>query len=272
MKSIQYLSVGAFVATALLCLNLSSYTSGGPEDGRNRSGYTGGPAENGRTCGENGGCHNTASTSREDIITFNIPETGINPGETYQVSVNGEDAGVSKWGFQISVQDKNGVPVGTFSSVTNETRTQLDGTYATHTSRGTQGDGSKSWDLNWLAPESLSGDVTFYAVVNASNGDGSTRGDKMYKQNRSVTANVVDEPTSIQELDQFVEVIQSSNQFNILNANQMDLQVELVDINGRILSKQSGNQSSIRLTTEFKGIVILVVSHLDQKFVRKFII
>ena len=53
---------------------------------------------------------------------------------------------------------------------------------------GVGSSGGFTWQFNWTAPSSNEGDVTFYGVFNAANGDGSNGGDKIYAPNSGVLA------------------------------------------------------------------------------------
>lgn len=115
--------------------------------------------------------------------------------ETYSLTVRISDPVQAGAGFQISVEDAGGTHVGTLI-VTDATNTQInigDSGYVNHTSTGVSnsvtnwvamGD-SAEYNLDWQAPASDAGTVTFWAVGNAINNNFSNSGDLVYLTNTS---------------------------------------------------------------------------------------
>lgn len=164
-----------------------AYTSGSP------GGYSGSLSEN-RTCGSGGGCHGGGFTDISTIISTNIPEAGYSAGETYTISLMHSTAGRTKYGFELSAENGSGTKQGTFSN--NDSNSKILGNKnATHTSSGAfHSSGTATWDITWTAPESNVGDITFSAVINATNGSG-TSGDIVFRDQETVSINT----TSIKE-------------------------------------------------------------------------
>lgn len=130
-------------------------------------------------------CHSgtlvTSGTNWNNIsLSSNIPSTGYLPDSVYTLTLSHSQSGISKFGFQITALKSSGnTKTGTFI-ITNTTTTKLlSGTrdYVEQTSAGTSGSGSISWSFNWKAPATNSGDVVFYAAINASNNNGGSSGD-----------------------------------------------------------------------------------------------
>ena len=149
---------------------LISFTGGPP------AGNTGSPLD-GQDCTN---CHPTGpATSVSGWITTDIPAEGYSPGETYTITVSGIDLSAPKYGFQVTAETA-AVKTGLWI-ITDDLRTQSLGTAVTHTSAGTSPMGTpNAWAMDWTAPASGTGAVTFYASVNAANGDGSNQGDMIY--------------------------------------------------------------------------------------------
>lgn len=159
--------------------DLQSFSSGPP------AGRTGSPGD-GANCTA---CHSGTPITQTGLITTNIPSTGYVPGTTYLVTATVTMPGVTKFGFQISPQNVAGTLLGTLSII-NTTQTQLvgNGKYVEHTSSGTSGTGgTKTWTFNWTAPQSGTGNVTFYGAFNASNNNSSNTGDQIILTNTVVT-------------------------------------------------------------------------------------
>jgi len=152
------------------------YNSGSP------GAKTGSPLD-GATCAQ---CHNSTVSSAEWIST-NIPESGYVPGQKYVISLNVSDATAVKIGFELTAESTVGKQ-GAFS-ITDDARTKLTNVNksVTHKSAGVAPvDGKISWNVEWTAPISGTGDITFYAAINGANGNNSTSGDKIYTSKHTV--------------------------------------------------------------------------------------
>jgi hypothetical protein len=96
--------------------------------------------------------------------------------------------GINKFGFQFTaLGSASGSMAGSLSSGTgSQAVTSGAKTYITHTAGGTSGVGSNSWSFTWTAPNPGVGGVTFYAAINAANGDNSNSGDQIYAKNVAI--------------------------------------------------------------------------------------
>ncbi|MEN8119021.1 MAG: Reeler domain-containing protein [Bacteroidota bacterium] len=100
-------------------------------------------------------------------------DCGYVPGKSYTLKIDASHSGSQRIGFEITAENNPSGKIGTFA-VINDKLTQFsnDSNAVTHNSKGTIAtNDSISWQLNWEAPGSGSGDVTFYLAVNATNGD-----------------------------------------------------------------------------------------------------
>jgi hypothetical protein len=169
-----------FVLTlvALACLLASSTLKNTGSPGAK----TGSPLD-GATCAQ---CHNS-TVSTVSWISSTIPETGYNPGTKYTITLNANEAGTAKVGFELTAESTVGKQ-GTFT-ITDDGRTKLTNSNkaVTHKLEGINPvDGKITWSVDWTAPVKGTGDVSFYAAINAANGNGSTSGDKIYTSKLSV--------------------------------------------------------------------------------------
>jgi hypothetical protein len=118
---------------------------------------------------------------------------GYTPGRTYQMRAIIAYKGMSSWGFDLWVVDKNGASAGTlsgqqFRSATH-TRTQ-DGIVVSavgdegvgHRQNG-RFDGPVGWRFRWRAPDTDIGPVRFFAEGTAADRDRTPRGDYSYYLN-----------------------------------------------------------------------------------------
>lgn len=166
-------------------------------------GVSGSPGDNYNTCSKSG-CHTGfVVTAIPGIITSNIPVTGYMPGHTYTITATCTQAGISKWGFEISPQSPNGTLLG-IPVITNSITTKITSfKYVTHRTAGNSGANSKTWSFNWIAPIMGTGDVTFYGAFNYANNNGSASGDHIHTSTLIVSEatatsvnNVIEQETS----------------------------------------------------------------------------
>ena len=114
-------------------------------------------------CG-GGSCHGSTNTVTPTLST-GIPSSGYTPGTVYSLTMGGT-GGVSgsNGGFNLDATS------GTFSNA--GTNAQIVSGEATHSNSN-----SRSWTVDWTAPASGSGDVTFLLAVNFANGQNGASGD-----------------------------------------------------------------------------------------------
>lgn len=173
-----------------LCI---SGVSGVMYHGASPGGKTGSPIDK-ANCTQ---CHQGSATTSVDWITSNIPETGWKAGETYTITATAVSADAKKIGFELTAENSS-AKAGTFV-ITDATRTQLGNKNAsvTHTTAGNPPlNGQNQWQMNWTAPATNDGDITFYAAFNCANGDGTNSGDGIFlsqlKVSQQATATAVD--------------------------------------------------------------------------------
>lgn len=124
-----------------------------------------------------------------DLQVLGMPATYV-PGAVYNLSVQLEDPGQLRWGFELTVLDDDdplseGGALGVADAVNTQISLDSNGTvdYLKHTSDGTYGgtnDGPVTWDFVWTAPDAAVGPISFYVAGNAANGDGSLINDYIY--------------------------------------------------------------------------------------------
>ncbi|OQX72244.1 MAG: hypothetical protein B6D61_14445 [Bacteroidetes bacterium 4484_249] len=194
MRTLIYTLIGAIGLFFL-------FTAGTDHSGGSIGGKTASPGDGGANCTQ---CHSGTLNTAEDWITSDIPTSGYISGETYTITATGTHTGVVKFGFEATAEDNSDAKTGTFI-ITNSEETKLTNSNnaVTHQSDGTTPSGdSRSWSFDWTAPETGTGDVTFYAAFNAANGNGGTSGDVIYKTSYAVTEHTVsvDEISSLENM------------------------------------------------------------------------
>ncbi|MGB0166843.1 MAG: choice-of-anchor V domain-containing protein [Luteibaculum sp.] len=146
---------------------------------------TGSPGDNGSTCR---GCHSgSAPVTIAGAITTDIPATGYSPGEVYNIQASISEGGKGTFGFELTAEDENNSTIGQWIlSGSGDSRLILGNSSATHTGSGNSGSGSRTWSLQWQAPQQNAGAITFYAALMAANGNGSSSGDNVYVSQTTV--------------------------------------------------------------------------------------
>jgi Reeler domain len=182
----------AFFLAALVVELLSNNTVrtvGAFAEGPN-PGHSGAPGE--LTCAVSG-CHGGEPNTGPGQFQITAPSS-YEPGKTYQITVTHSTSDTSRrrWGFQLTALDGSSNKAGDFQS-TSITQVLQGGPggnrqYIEHNFLGTfQGQPSGAmWTVDWVAPSSDVGRVTFYAAGNQANNNGNETGDQIYATSVSV--------------------------------------------------------------------------------------
>lgn len=227
------------------------------------AGHTGSPGD-GLVCTA---CHfGPAVATKTDIITSDIPSGGYVPGNTYTISVTLNANGHTRFGYQLSPQTNAGAMVGTWGNPINANTTKVgSGKYFTHTFAGTAGTNTKTWTMNWTAPSTGVGAVTFYGAFNIANGDNNTTGDTIWKSTMVVPQDGVNSVLPLED-NSFRSFVNASNELVLEgNANVLlPADIALYDLSGRLVidwKAQSfiGNSWSATLPVVNAGIYLLKV-------------
>jgi Reeler domain-containing protein len=191
-KNIIKVTCLAFFLAALVVELLSNNTVrtvGAFAEGPN-PGHTGAPGE--LTCAVSG-CHGGEPNTGPGQFQITAPSS-YEPGKTYQITVTHSTSDTSRrrWGFQLTALDGSSNKAGDFQS-TSITQVLQGGPggnrqYIEHNFLGTfQGQPSGAmWTVDWVAPSSDVGRVTFYAAGNQANNNGNESGDQIYATSVSV--------------------------------------------------------------------------------------
>lgn len=235
-------------------------------------GMTGSPGDSGQNCT---GCHIGTAQTASGWITTNIGGAGYEGGQTYTINLTGSHAGSNKFGFELTAEDSNGNKVGAFI-ITNSTQTKLVNTNksATHTFAGTTGSGgSKTWSVDWTAPQGSAGPVKFYASVNATNSNGGTSGDVIYLTNITVNPDV----TGVEELSEGLKFYPNPTNgvvyFDISNS-ELKNGITFTNVNGQQVYSfmPASGLNQVDLSNLSKGVYFVNVSGDDRAEMKKLII
>ncbi len=167
MKKIIY-SIAFIAATGMTLTVLKSSSNGAPGS------YTNSPISQGNCSNCHGGGNITLD---EGLELTGLPTDGYNAGETYELTLSITNPSGSN-GFQISCLDSDDNNAGEFTAGAGARSQGGAATEASLTHSGPNGDGE--WTFEWTAPQENAGNLTFYAVGNATQGTGTNPGDRVY--------------------------------------------------------------------------------------------
>jgi hypothetical protein len=252
-----------FAAAGFCALSIFNANSSGPA-----AGHTGSPGD-GQVCTK---CHSGSATDVAGLISTNIPSEGYEPGKSYEVTFSISEAGVSKFGFQMTSEDGSNAKKGTFVA-TAETQLKS-GTHITHKSSSTSGSGSKSWKVNWTAPAAGTGDVTFYGAGNASDGMSNTSGDKIVKSSLKVKEKTGGTTGLIlhSSVNEGIAVFPNPALNTLYLNNREDIAIRVLDLNGQErIQENLGARNPLDVSGLEKGIYFIEVQGESSflKFVKE---
>jgi hypothetical protein len=176
IKNILIYSALGICSIALISGTLMSSGSPGKK--------TGSPLD-GSTCVS---CHTGSAVEvKENWISSDIPATGYKPKGVYTILIAAEDADAAKIGFELTAENAKS-KVGTFKILEADKTTFTNAKAAvTHIDAGTKPTGGIAmWTVQWTAPDTDAGDITFYGAFNAANGNKNTSGDQIYTSKYTV--------------------------------------------------------------------------------------
>ena len=173
-------TITLFLASIAI-ITLQSFMLGDNGLGKRRDGtepgHTGSPGDSLKNCTI---CHGGTTTNVNGWIVSDIPSAGYEPGKKYAIKATNTYLGHTRFGFQVSPQDIKGNLLGTLIA-TDTVATQLvgNGKYITYRTGGVDGQDSRSWDFEWIAPADTINEVVFYGAFN-SNHDGHKESDETF--------------------------------------------------------------------------------------------
>ena len=199
-------------------------------------GNTGAPGDKSYFCSD---CHkdNTYSITLELTIadTNGVAVTSYFPGQTYQITLKIKPDGMTVpavYGFQmIGLEDKTNTPLNGFLNPVAGTQLTVlkNRQYAEHSKPSA----SNIFLINWKAPATNLGDVTFYTAMVAANNNGGNTGDKAIKTKITI-------PSATSSTDNLVESVVSFypnplyQQLNISGSfSRIPVQVRMTDLQGK---------------------------------------
>lgn len=239
------------IAVAIFFYPTTSHSNAGGSPG----GKTDSPSD-GASCT---GCH-YAGAGTGATITTNIPANGYTPNQVYTITANITHSGINKFGFEITAEKNSGnTKTGSFL-VTNSAEMKFtnNNTAITHKSGGTPGSNSRSWSMDWEAPNTGTGNVTFYGAFIAANGNGNNMGDNYHSTNLTVSEAVVNSASDL-SLENDFTFNTISNTIETINT------VSVYDISGKLVL--ATNTATTTISHLKNGIYILKSESKTQKII-----
>jgi hypothetical protein len=234
---------------------------------------TGSPGDGNANCTQ---CHSGTPNSVNDWITSDVPSSGYVPGQTYTITTTGTHSGVGKFGFELTSEDESGNKVGSIV-VTNDTETQLTngGLAITHTSQGNIPSGdTKSWSCDWIAPIDVDGPVTFFASINAADGNGTGTGDVIYLTSTTITKDLTFISDLASHENLWIYPNPSNGKFNLVLPQSNDYKIAVYDLMGQIIKEINTTKglTEIDLGKEKAGLYFIKIHGDDIMITRRLII
>ncbi|MBL7927819.1 MAG: T9SS type A sorting domain-containing protein [Bacteroidia bacterium] len=228
-------------AVAVTAMGAMVYDSYSKNDGI--AGRTGSPSS--QSCLPS--CHtgNTinAAGGTLSIASPNMPNWNYTPGQTYTLEVTVARSTSSKFGFALEALKSNGASTGSFTHTNpNETWSKSANVAgniresAVHKTNGGLGTGSKTFTVNWTAPATNEGNITFYMAGNATNSSNTSSGDFIYTASQIAipnTASIHDVPQLLTHVQVFPNPVSALLNVTTTTAEKTDLKIELFTIEGR---------------------------------------
>ena len=221
--------------TIVLALTLMS-NSGGSPGGRT------GSSSDGQTCAT-AGCHGAIPPNGQDMISTNIPAEGYMADSTYQISVTVTDANSSKFGFEMTVEDASGSKQGSFTGNTDVTSYNSN-QRVTHKSSSNSGSGSRTWTMDWTAPSSGAGSLTFYVAALVANGNGNNSGDFVLTDSRQFMEQITASHAKIEAFDMKIYPNPTQDYIQIDGLNGQ-FQISIFDKSGKLVMESDADRISL---------------------------
>ncbi len=240
---------------------------------------TGGPGSNGETCAK-AGCHTTGAGTTSggfEVRKKFKPDSGtiVNsyvPDSLYLVRLSGSHTTLTKFGFQLqAVKISDSSDVGIFSALAPKIQMVTVGSRKVleHTDTMSKFGGGIDIVFTWKAPAKNSGQIRFYAVLNAVNGDGTGNNDKPSNTIVFALAEALNVPYNTNAGELKIYPNPAADFFNIENkyAANGDYQLQVINSTGQVIARETftvqNNLLSHRVATNnwASGLYIIHLSH-----------
>ncbi len=237
------------------------------------TGVTGAPLEN--TCSTQAGCHSGGAYTGTVVLT-GVPDT-IRPNTTYTLTLTGTIANAVASGFELTCLDGNNTTCGTLTAGTGSGVVAAGSrTYIRNNARKSFAAGAAAWTFTWKAPATLANpNVTFYFVVMAANGGGTTAGDNALAGTKRVLFQALS-PVQESESTPILTVFPNpTTQILNVKADNYAGQAEVAVMNsqGQLVQYQTfTNEKALDLSALPKGQYLVQVKMGEKSVLKKVIL
>jgi len=180
-------------------------------------------------------------------------------------------------GFQMTILDNNGNKAGSFVAGAAGTAIQSSGgrEYINHTTK------AQNWTYDWVAPATDMGPLTAYFTMNATNNDGATTGDEIFRGTISLPSDISNGLTNHQKQDNKINMFfnNNANELNVKYAlnSKTNVSVQVVDLAGKVvevvdLGQKSFGPHSAKINLQniqTEGIYMVTLFLNNQVYTRK---
>jgi len=241
----------------------------------NRGGSPGGrsgSSSDGATCTTAGGCHGsgTSTVTSQEFLSSDIPSSGYEPGKTYNLTISPVKSNTNVWGFEMMAEDSSGKAIGEFMNGSDANLINNNSSRITHKFASSDGNGGRTWVVQWKAPAIGSGKVSFYTACLAANGNGNTGGDVVLVDTLIVPESELSSLEYIVNLDFTIYPNPASNTLKILKSYSQSSNVCIFNALGDIVYS-STFEKEIQISKLAPGEYFLKLTDDDVTITKKFV-
>lgn len=237
------------------------------------TGKTGAPGEN--TCSTQPDCH-TGGSFAGTVSISGVPDTVL-PNTTYTITLTNASNAI-RAGFQLTCWDGSNAMCGTLTAGTGVSigSGAAGKKYARQSAPKNLVSGSASWNFNWKAPLTASGNkATFYFASLCSNNNGQKTGDNAIQSNKTVvlkTTTPAIEPAQEAAVKFFPTLVQSNTLYlELLEAEKG--QITVFDLNGKMVLQQSvAKTNTLTINDLPKGVYTAHIEAEGKIATKKFVV
>jgi hypothetical protein len=131
----------------------------------------------------------------------------------------------------------------------------------------------KSWTVDWTAPNTDEGEITFYAAFNAANGNGGTSGDVIYKSMASYEQSTIGIGDEIAASSVILFPNPAMNFLNIdFPGSLTSSEISLYNTSGQIVGKyRTEGNMKLDISDLEQGFYFMHIESGDRRIIKKFI-
>ena len=239
-------------------------------------GNTGAPGDAATTCIS---CHNGGPIQTDIALAFKdsagntITEYKPNHNYLVEVTLNPTAGSPSGYGFQmVALEDGGNTAISAWNNPASNVKISAANgkRYAEHNGVSS----SPTFEIYWTAPDSGTGNVTFYTAGNAVNGNGTTLGDGAAKTSLTVPeAGGSGNPTGMELIALTKPVIFPNPARERVSVKNFSGSIEVFDIQGKLVFSENveSNQQNINVSNLQKGNYFIKLTNEGNSSVQKLV-